>query len=525
MKYSLKTGRLKFEAVDYMITKQRAQKTRRKVKLPSLRFERPVSDEKTIDSLNKQLSRHIITFNKKTENHSIFRLFAKNELFGMIKRTAMQTMAIFMMLILVYGSIASMNLTFAKQVISNGTPVGIVSDVDEFEKKVDELETELEVLSDGDFQEKADIVYITRICHQNDITPEDEIMQNMMATYDETSPAYALYIDGTLICATKEQEELTSVLEGYKNEYALNIEGAVLDFYQNVEIKEEYVPFSYLCSKEDVYGAITATQEEQIEYIVQPDDTMWDIAMKNDITVDEIMELNPEMTDLIREGDVLKLNETEPLLQVKATYRETVEQSIPYEDEIVYDDNLRKGLKEVIIQGVDGRKTVTQEVVVVNGKQAGINILSEDVLIDPVKGKVKVGTKIVSGIGTGSFTRPTYGTITARYGSGGHRWSSGRHTGLDIAAPSGTSIVASDSGKVSFAGWKGSYGYTVIINHGNGYETYYAHCSKLLVSVGETVSKGDLIARVGSTGNSTGSHCHFEVRYNGTTKNPENYLR
>ena len=130
-----------------------------------------------------------------------------------------------------------------------------------------------------------------------------------MATYDETSPAYALYIDGTLICATKEQEELTSVLEGYKNEYALNIEGAVLDFYQNVEIKEEYVPFSYLCSKEDVYGAITATQEEQIEYIVQPDDTMWDIAMKNDITVDEIMELNPEMTDLIREGDAQKILE------------------------------------------------------------------------------------------------------------------------------------------------------------------------------------------------------------------------
>ena len=128
-------------------------------------------------------------------------------------------------------------------------------------------------------------------------------------------------------------------------------------------------------------------------------------------------------------------------------------------------------------------------------------------------------------MGTGSFIRPTYGTITARYGSGGRRWSSGRHTGLDIAAPTGTSIVASDSGRVTFAGWKGSYGYTVILDHGNGYETYYAHCSRLHVSVGERVNRGDLIARVGSTGNSTGSHCHFEIRYNGVTKNPENYLR
>lgn len=525
MKYSLKTGRLKFEAVDYMITKERTQKTRRKVKLPSLRIERPVSVEKTIDSLNKQLSRHIIKFSKKNENISIVRLLTGNELFGMIRRTTVHATAILMMLILVYGSVASMNLTFAKQVIANGTPVGIVKDVDEFEKKVDELEAELEVLSEGDFTEQADLVYITRLCHQNDITPEDEIMQNMMATYEETAPAYALYVDGTLICATKEEADMTSVLEGYKNEYAIDNEGAVLGFYQNVEVRNEYVPVAYLCSKEGVYSAITVTEEEQIEYVVQPNDTMWDIAMRNGITVDEVMALNPDMTDLIKEGDILKLNETEPLLQVKATYTETVEQSIPYEDEIVYDDNMRKGLKEVIVQGVDGRKMVTQEVVLVNGKQVGVNVLNEVILQETVKGKVKVGTKIVSGVGTGSFTRPTYGTITARYGSGGSRWSSGRHTGLDIAAPSGTSIVAADAGKVSFAGWKGSYGYTVIINHGNGYETYYAHCSKLLVSVGETVSKGDLIARVGNTGNSTGSHCHFEIRYNGTTKNPENYLR
>ena len=525
MKYSLKTGRLEFEAADFVVTKRRAQKMRRKVKMPLLRIERPVSDEKTIDSLNKQLSRHIITFDKKKQLSSIIRLLTGRELFNKFKRTMVHATAIFMMLILVYGSVASMNLTFAKQVIANGTPVGIVTDVDEFEKKVDELEEELEVLSEGDFTEQADIVYITRLCHQNDITPDEEIMQNMMATYSETSPAYALYIDGVLVCATKEQEELASVLEAYKNEFAVENPGATLGFYQNVEIKNEYVPVSYLCSEEGVYAAITKTEAEQIEYIVQPNDTMWDIAMKNGMSVDEIMELNPDMTDLIKEGDILNLNETEPLLQVRAAYTETVEMPIPYEEEVVYDDTIRKGLKEVVIQGADGSKMVTREVVLVNGKQKEVNVLNEDILYDAVKGKVKIGTKIVSGVGTGNFTRPTYGTITARYGSGGSRWSSGRHTGLDIAAPTGTSIVASDSGRVSFAGWKGSYGYTVIIDHGNGYETYYAHCSKLLVSVGETVSKGDLIARVGSTGNSTGAHCHFEVRYNGVTKNPENYLR
>ena len=142
MKYSLKTGRLKFEAVDKMITKSRTQKTKRLVKSPSLFIKRPVSDQKTIDSLNKQLSRHIIKFNKKREKHSIIRLISSGELFNIIKRTAVYSTAFCMMFVLVYGSVASLNLTFAKQVIANGTPVGIIDDVEAFEAKVDNLEAE-----------------------------------------------------------------------------------------------------------------------------------------------------------------------------------------------------------------------------------------------------------------------------------------------------------------------------------------------------------------------------------------------
>lgn len=525
MKYSLKTGRLKFEAVDKMITGIRTQKTKRRIKNPSLIIKRPVSDEKTIDSLNKQLSKHLIRFNKKKQTNSIIRIISSNELFGMIKRTTVYATAICMMLVLVYGSITSLNLTFAKQVIANGVPVGIVKDVDEFEENVNELEAELAALSEGNFDDPARLVYITRLCFEKDVTPEAVIMQNMMSTYDETALAYALYIDGNLVCAMKNEDELSAVLDEYKKGFAIDAEGAVIGFNQQTEIKHEYVPIAYLSSQRGVMSAITRTKDEIVEYVVKDGDTMWDIATKCGMSVDEIMEINPDMTDLIRAGDVLKLNESEPLLQVKVSYTETVEKPIPYENETVTDNTMRKGLTQVVIQGVDGKKKVKQEVVIVNGKKVAVNVLEEDVLQEAVKGKIKVGTKIVAGVGTGSFSRPAYGTITARYGSGGSRWSSGRHTGMDIAAPTGTAIYASDAGKVTFSGWKGSYGYMVIINHGNGYETYYGHCSKLLVKAGETVSKGDLIARVGSTGNSTGSHCHFEVRYNGVTKNPENYLR
>ncbi|MBR6033998.1 MAG: M23 family metallopeptidase [Clostridia bacterium] len=110
--------------------------------------------------------------------------------------------------------------------------------------------------------------------------------------------------------------------------------------------------------------------------------------------------------------------------------------------------------------------------------------------------------------------------ISSRFGSR----NGGYHSGLDIATASGTPIYATASGTVTYAGWQGGYGNLVIISHGNGVETYYAHCSKIYVSKGDTVETGDLISAVGSTGNSTGPHLHLEVRINGVAQNPQNYL-
>lgn len=106
------------------------------------------------------------------------------------------------------------------------------------------------------------------------------------------------------------------------------------------------------------------------------------------------------------------------------------------------------------------------------------------------------------------------------------RWGS-FHKGIDIAGDWGTAIVAADSGRVAdvTTGWGGGYGNSILIDHGNGYSTRYAHCSSLRVSVGQQVTKGQLIAYEGSTGDSTGPHLHFEVRINGNPTNPRNYFR
>ncbi len=119
--------------------------------------------------------------------------------------------------------------------------------------------------------------------------------------------------------------------------------------------------------------------------------------------------------------------------------------------------------------------------------------------------------------------KPVSGTITSRFGAN-ESIRDHTHKGMDIAAPYGTKIVAAAKGKVTHSGWMGGYGNLIIITHDNGIQTYYGHCSKLIAKVGDEVEAGDEIAKVGSTGFSTGNHLHFEIRKNGNQINPQKYL-
>lgn len=181
---------------------------------------------------------------------------------------------------------------------------------------------------------------------------------------------------------------------------------------------------------------------------------------------------------------------------------------------------LYEGVREVTEKGKKGKQELVTVKSYVNGElvdeRSTANVIDEG-----VAAKVSVGTKErPKGIGTGKFIFPASGKLTSSFGA---RW--GRnHNGIDIGAPTGTPVYASDDGVVTCSKYRNSYGNMVVIDHGNGYETYYAHNSELIVSEGQNVTKGQLIARVGSTGNSTGPHCHFEIHYNGEIKNPANYL-
>lgn len=216
----------------------------------------------------------------------------------------------------------------------------------------------------------------------------------------------------------------------------------------------------------------------------------------------ELIALSRGVADVDIETAALEI----PLVHVNTVEEETVKERIPFNTEYTYTSSLWSAQSRVITPGEDGSKEVVYHVTRENGLEVERAVVSERVLDEPVTQVVERGTASAPTIGTGQFVWPVAGggLLTSRFSS----W----HPGIDIAAPSGTSVLAVDSGVVVISEcipWpQGNY---IVIYHGQ-YYSLYMHNSANLVSAGSTVSRGQVIAAVGSTGNSTGPHLHFELR-------------
>ena len=339
--------------------------------------------------------------------------------------------------------------------------------------------------------------------------------------------AYCLYVDGELIGATPYEgalEELLSQLQG-----AATDENTIsCTFAENVEVKHELVPSEKIVNLGYLAETLYSTKEEEVTYTVVQGDTWSEIAEAHGMTSKELLALNPGYNiDKIQIGEVLTLSAAVPYLTMTVVQREHYVEDVMYDIEYTDTADLYKGDYKVVSAGEYGAADVVANVTYVNGEETERTVLSSVMLREPVTEQRLQGTKErPTWLPTGTFRWPTSGRITSTFGGRASPGGIGstNHKGIDIANSYGTPIYAADGGTVSYAGWMSGYGYLVQINHGNGYVTYYGHNSSLLVSVGQHVYKGQQIARMGSTGNSTGNHCHFEVRYNGVAKNPLNYL-
>lgn len=299
-------------------------------------------------------------------------------------------------------------------------------------------------------------------------------------------------------------------------------------FVEDVDIRQEYVPADLMMNLGYIAEKLNATKEGAVTYTVQAGDTFFDIALEHEMSVERLLSLNPGyQSDLIHAGDTLTISNAVPYLTVVDVERQNYLQDVAYSVEYQDDPSIYEGDYEVLEPGVYGKEDVTANVTYINGAEVNRDVVAAVTLSQPIAELQARGTKErPSWAATGSLRWPCSGIITSYFGYRdiGVAGASSNHGALDIAAGYGTPIYAADGGTVVASGWDGGYGYRIRVDHGNGMVTLYAHCSSLLVGSGEHVYKGQLIAYMGSTGISTGSHCHFGVYVNGTAVDPLNYL-
>ena len=369
--------------------------------------------------------------------------------------------------------------------------------------------------------------YETGWMKRQDIVEDEVFEEDLSEELGVVTAAYSLYVDGDRIGSTPYEgalEELLTQLKGSaSDENTISI-----SFAETVEIKQEYVPTSEIMNLGHLAELLYSTKTAEVTYEVKKGDTWSEIAEEHGLTSSQLLALNPGYNiNKLSIGEVLTLSASVPYLTMTVVQQERYVEDIQYD--IVYTDDasMWQGDTKVTSPGSFGAADVVANVTYVNGGEVERTILSSVTLKEPVTEQQLRGTKErPSWYPTGTFRWPTTGRITSTFG--GRKSPGGigstNHKGIYIANSKGTPIYAADGGTVTFAGWMSGYGYLVRIKHNNGYETYYGHNSSLLVSVGQHVYKGQQIARMGSTGNSTGNQCHFEIRVNGVAKNPLNYL-
>jgi len=344
--------------------------------------------------------------------------------------------------------------------------------------------------------------------------------------------AYEFSVDGEKWFIASDKENLDSLLQEYKEEYLQNIDKNALVKRIELKQKTEIIPVEVkpeeIASWEEVKAKIYAMENESTVIEVQKGDNLWNIAKANNLSIEELEGLNPEINpEKIFPGDKLVVKPFKPVLDVIIELENTVVQSIPFKVTQEKDSSMYRNQKKTIKEGTEGEKEVTYSIILTNGYQSSLDIIDEKILKEPVNAVVKIGTKTtVSRGGSVNYGVVQGKRISSSFGSRIHPITGKRsyHDGVDIAAAHGNGVYAYSNGRVVSAGYNGGYGYNIVVDHGNGIKTRYAHLSKISVKAGQKVETGQRIGSVGSTGTSTGSHLHFEVIKNGKTVNPLNYI-
>ncbi len=341
--------------------------------------------------------------------------------------------------------------------------------------------------------------------------------------------AYGLYVDDVFYGATTEGEALSVALETLLNSYLTGAENEIVRFHNDVRIREGFYLESSIVELSVLENLIDSKVDYAATYTVVKNDSPYRIANKNGISLETLLALNPEIEKNCYVGQQVIVSEERPLLSVETVVTEQREVKVDYDSVTIPDNSMPYGNYIVTTRGKKGAAIETVEKVYVAGILAETNVVNTEITKQPTTEYVRRGTHMSTAIkpsqGDGTFDFEFIWPVNGGYETcdiDGYRG----HTGMDIGGvPVGTSIYASADGVVikSVKNTYG-YGYHIIIDHGNGVQTLYAHCSKLYAKVGDVVEQGDRIALLGATGNAQGKHLHFEIRINGEYKDPADYI-
>lgn len=421
------------------------------------------------------------------------------------------------------------------------TYIGAVSDEKEIEKAIESKEEEI---SKQFSQYKLDGAANVKVVPEQVFSYETSDSQTLDKLKEELvihAEAYAVQVDGNVVAYVQNEQTFNEAIRLLKLDFISEKELKQFEEKAKTTLSKDQTNVVDIAIQENISGKAAKVAPSEIldakqllqflksgtlqkeTYTVKSGDVLSTIANSHGLKTKELLALNPNLKEdtVLQIGQKINVTVEKPLVNVKFVYEKMASENIPFKEVVKYDKTLPKGEKKIVQEGVNGKKDVSYKITEVNGKQIEKTVINEKVISEPKEKIVVIGTKVIPSRGTGQFAWPTSGGYVS---SGmGQRWGS-FHRGIDIARPSNYNIKASDNGVVTYAGWDGSYGNKIVIDHKNGYKTVYAHLSNIHVSVGQTVSRGSVIGKMGSTGRSTGVHLHFEVHKNGSFINPLSVL-
>ncbi|MEE1321976.1 MAG: M23 family metallopeptidase [Acutalibacteraceae bacterium] len=437
----------------------------------------------------------------------------------------------------VYGNFK--DSVYALEVLYNGKSIGFVEDKKVFE---DGKKQALTLLSTGIQQEEQSIiaepVYKVKRVAVNELSNSGMVSESIISSSDISYVrACGIYIDGVFLCAVKNESDALTVFETLLEPYIKKAGSTEsVAFVEEIEYVQGLYPENsdLIWSPTKLLETLSNPISKAKYHKFKKGDTVKKVAKKYGLTVAQLKALNPKKNfkNTKKLGKLLVARQ-ESYVRIKFMRTRIKTQTLPFETIKKNSSSLAKGTSKTYQNGKNGKKTITELVTYIDGKESYTTVISEKITQSPVNKIILVGTKSYTASSSG-FTWPTRGaySISSHYGyrsasiSG---WSF--HGGTDIVksggGSSGIPVVAAASGVVEYthSGYSG-YGHTVVINHGGGIKTRYAHMypGSICVRAGQNVSKGQQIGRIGSTGNSTGPHLHFEVLLNGSKVNPMRYI-